>query len=417
MIHYIRPRAKKISWMLTLIYFGSYLMRINFAVMIVKVCSDMQIEKTALSVVLMGLTIAYGCGQLVSGFLGDKIKPEFLITGGTAFATACNVAMFFSTSIPVMAVVWTANGFAHAMLWPPIIKLFSAYLSDEEYAYANLRVAWGSSGATMLLYLACPLLLSFMNWRAIILSCALVGVAILVIWLISYPKLFNEPINSSLEIIKSQKGEKKATPLPFFTFIPIALIMLAIICQGGLREGVTNWMPSYMCESFGLSEENAILSTVVLALFSMVSFSIFTYVNKKFFKNELSCATAIFILSTVIASLLYLANLFFSSVVSSMLLMALIVAFMHGINLMLLAYVPKRFLSYGKVSTFSGIFNCCAYIGASLADFAFPAIAESYGWNATVLSWAIFSAVGLTACAIAVPVWIKFCKHKPKKLD
>ena len=99
MTNYIRPRAKKIAWMLTLIYFGSYLMRINFAVMIVKVCSDMKIEKTALSVVLMGLTIAYGFGQLVSGFLGDKIKPEYLITGGPALAVACNFAMFFSTSV------------------------------------------------------------------------------------------------------------------------------------------------------------------------------------------------------------------------------------------------------------------------------------------------------------------------------
>ena len=262
---YIRTRAKQITWMLTLIYFGSYLMRINFAVMIVKVCSDMQIEKTALSIVLMGLTVAYGGGQLISGFLGDKIKPELLITGGTAVATLCNIAMFFSTSIPVMAVVWTINGFAHAMLWPPIIRLLSAYLSDEEYAFANLRVAWGSSGATILLYLACPLLLSFMSWRAIILSCALVGVAILVIWLISFPKLFNEPINSSVEIIKSQKGDKKAPHLPLFTFIPIAFIMLGIVCQGGLREGVTNWMPSYMYESFGLSEENSIVSTVITA--------------------------------------------------------------------------------------------------------------------------------------------------------
>ncbi len=414
MTNHIRPRAKKIAWMLTLIYFGSYLMRINFAVMIVKVCSDMSVEKTALSVVLMGLTIAYGSGQLVSGFLGDKIKPEYLITGGTALAVACNFAMFFSTSIPVMAVIWTINGFSHSMLWPPLVKLLSAHLSDEEYAYANLRVAWGSSGATILLYLACPLLLSFMTWRAIIFSCAVVGVGILVTWLVSFPKLFSDPVNSSVTVLKLDKQEKKKMPpLPVFTFLPIAFIMIGIVFQGALREGVTNWMPSYMYDTFGLSEENAILSTVVLAIFSMVSFSIFTYINKKFFKNELSCATVIFIMSAIFATFLYFVNAFLSSVALSMLLMSLIVACMHGINLMLLAYVPKRFLKYGKVSTFSGILNCCAYLGASIADFAFPAIAENYGWNATVFSWAVFCAAGLAVCAIAAPIWKKFCKHKP----
>ena len=41
----LRPRAKAIAWMCLLVYFASYIMRINFTVLLVKVCSDLQWEK------------------------------------------------------------------------------------------------------------------------------------------------------------------------------------------------------------------------------------------------------------------------------------------------------------------------------------------------------------------------------------
>ena len=69
----IGKNAKAITWMLTLCYFASYFTRINFAVMIVKICSDMALQKTDLAVVLTGMTLLYGTGQIVNGILGDKI--------------------------------------------------------------------------------------------------------------------------------------------------------------------------------------------------------------------------------------------------------------------------------------------------------------------------------------------------------
>ena len=43
----LRPRAKWIAWMCMIVYFASYIMRINFTVLLVKVCSDMQVEKNS----------------------------------------------------------------------------------------------------------------------------------------------------------------------------------------------------------------------------------------------------------------------------------------------------------------------------------------------------------------------------------
>ena len=95
--------------------------------------------------------------------------------------------------------------------------------------------------------------------------------------------------------------------------------------------------------------------------------------------------------------------------------MALIVACMHGINLMLITVVPKRFVKSGKVATFSGLLNACTYIGAALSTYGFAAIAENSGWNMTILMWVIVSALGMLVCFGATPLWKKFRREYADK--
>ena len=112
----IRPIAKRIGWLLMLTYFASYVTRINFAVMLVKICSDLNQPKTAMAIVVTGLTVTYGFGQILSGFMGDKMKAQRMISVGLAIACITNAAMTVCHSIPLMTAVWCINGFAQAML-------------------------------------------------------------------------------------------------------------------------------------------------------------------------------------------------------------------------------------------------------------------------------------------------------------
>ena len=91
--------------------------------------------------------------------------------------------------------------------------------------------------------------------------------------------------------------------------------------------------------------------------------------------------------------------------------MAVIVACMHGINLMLITVVPKRFVKSGKVATYSGLLNACTYVGASISTYGFAALAESFGWNFTILTWVMVSVAGILVCLAAVPLWKKFRKE------
>ena len=48
----IAPAAQKIAYFLAAVYFTSYCMRVNLAVMLVKICSEMKVEKSELAIVI-----------------------------------------------------------------------------------------------------------------------------------------------------------------------------------------------------------------------------------------------------------------------------------------------------------------------------------------------------------------------------
>ena len=404
----IAPAAQKIAYFLAAVYFTSYCMRVNLAVMLVKICSEMKVEKSELAIVITGLTIAYGIGQVVSGFLGDRLKPYHIIPAGLALAVLCNVGIFFSSTVPAMTVIWSVNGFAHALLWPPIVRLMSTHLSAQDYSFAAVRVNQGSSIATISLYLVCPLLLGFMEWRTIMLICAAWGAIMVALWFVLYPRVFGNPIAPEQKTeVPIPTPEQKKIPVPLYIFGAIALIMPGIMLQGMLRDGVTNWMPSFLLETFGLSEENSIVSTVILAIFTMISYSAFSVLQKRFFRNEVTCAATIFAGSAIVCAILFVVNLFApaAALIPSLILMALTVAAMHGINLMLISIVPRRFVVFGKVSTYSGILNASTYIGAALSTYGFAALAETFDWNFTILSWVAISFIGAVVCFFGARIW------------
>ena len=355
-----RFAAKIIAWVCALAYFTSYVLRKNLGVMLVKVCSDMGVAESALAIVLTGLTITYGAGQLISGMLGDKVSPVMMIAGGLGISAIINAAFYFVESVPMMTVLWCINGFAHSMIWAPMVKLFSVYLADDEYNFAIMRVMWGSAFATVFLRIFCPAMLLVTSWRTIMLITAIYGAVIASSFFIFSKRVFAEPVVRAPKVDANPDAQPVTVPLPAYALAPIVLIIVSIVMHGMLKEGVDVWMPSFLCEVFGMPEENAIFSTVILSVISLVSFTVFGWVYRRFLRNELSCSLFCFVLATGAALLLFLSIKVNAPAAISMILMALIMACMTGVNLMLVATVPKRFVKSGKVSTFTGLLDAAA---------------------------------------------------------
>ena len=392
--------GKKLAWALTLIYFSSYVTRINLAAVISEVVTATGFARTELAVALTCLSATYGIGQIVNGRLGDYVKPQNLILTGLIIATVINFAFPLLAASPMlMAALWGVNGFAQAMMWPPIVKILVANMDDDMYSYAVVRVSWGSSIGTIVVYLLSPMIIGFAGWQGVFYFSALIGAVVTSLWFFMRQRITVPQMNAA-------SNTPAKARIPRQALLPMAFIALGIIFQGMLRDGVTSWMPSYLSEIFNLGNQTSIFCTVSLAIFGMFSYTVATKLYKRWFSNEVNCGGVIFGFSILTALLLFI--FFDGGAVLSILLMATLTACMHGINLMLITHVPKRFKKYGNISTISGAVNACTYIGSAIFTYVVALLSEQIGWRYTVGVWAIIALLGTVCCFVVARPWKKF---------
>lgn len=380
-------------------YMVSYITRINYAAIISEIVARTGWARTDLSLALTGIFVTYGIGQLVSGFFGDRYQPKKLVFLGLLVSCAMNVLIPFCTSPFQITVVWCINGFAQAMMWPPIVKLMVALFSEEDYARACIRVSWGSSFGTIFVYCAAPVALSLVGWKSVFFISAACGLAMALIWNKYCCNIDN------IRVVKQEQTEGAKTKI----FSPLLLaIMAAIVLQGSLRDGVTDWMPSYIADTFNMENSVAILSCVLLPIFSIICYSLAGKIYRKNPNNPIICAGVIFAVGAASAAVLY----FFNGVNAalSILMSALLTGCMHGVNLMLISYVPSFFRKTGRVSFVSGLLNSCTYVGSAVSVYGFAAVSESAGWTATVFIWFAVAVLGTAVCLLASPFWKRFVK-------
>lgn len=398
--------TKKITWIFAFIYFASYVTRINFAAVMVEIVNKTGHSNEAISIILVGMSISYGVGQIINGIIGDKMKPQNLILCGLIISSLINfIFPVFSYSVPIMTALWTINGFSQAMIWPPIIKILVASpLTEDEYGYAVVRITSASAICAILMYSGSPWLIKVLNWEAVFIACAVIGLSATIFW-----ALCKEKITASA-CFDNKQEEESLVPAPFKfpkkAIFPMIFVFVTIFFQGMVRDGVTSWAPSYLEGVFEMTPEDAISWSSPLAIFSAVAIFVAGWVYKRFFKNEIACALAMYSLVLVSSLAMYL--FFDAGAIVAVVCMTILVCAVQGVNLMLITHVPKRFKRYGNISTISGLINAFVYLGSAIASYGVAALVALNGWKFTVLILCIIIAVGMSCCFIASKGWKKF---------
>ena len=250
----------------TFAYMASYITRINYGAIIAEMELESGISRSQLSMALTGSFITYGAGQIISGILGDRFSPKKLVSTGFVITIIMNLLIPLCSDPYQMLSVWCVNGFAQSFMWPPLVRLMTSIMSSEEYARATVKVSWGSSFGTIFVYLVSPVIISVAGWKAVFVCSALIGVIMLGVWNKFCCDVKREPAKTKSDTCTGSAGK---------VFTPVMIcIMVAIILQGMLRDGVTTWMPTYISETYNLSSVISILTGVILPLFSILSFQV-----------------------------------------------------------------------------------------------------------------------------------------------
>lgn len=380
-------------WLLSAAYMVSYLTRVNFGAVIYEMVLRTGYEKAALSAAVTGAFITYGAGQFVSGWLGDRVQPKALMLFGLLLTTATNLLIPFCPGPEAMTAVWCVNGFAQAFMWPPLVRLMTGLFGEEDYRRCSIRVSWGSSVGTMVLYLVAPVLIKLASWKAMFFFSAASGILMALIWVKTCPR-----------VEMAVKEESKVSGGAGILLTPMMLsVMLAIILMGALRDGVTTWMPTYIGETYNLGAAVATLTGVALPIFAMVCQKLSAVIYGKMQGKPLPAAASFCALAVAACVLLMVG----SNAAISVLGAAMLTGAMHGTNSVLIMLMPSHFRNTGRVSAISGVLNACVYIGSALSTYGFAAMSESTGWSGTIVLWLVLSIACGGILLLCIPGWNK----------
>ena len=407
----VKNRGGFIVFLCSLVYFVSYFARKDFAAVMAAMLSENIIDKTIGGFIGMGLFAAYGVGQLVSGYLGDRIKPRTLLILGLSTTAFCNFLMPWIPTPGLMIPVWALNGFAQAMLWPPIVRILADNLEGEKFVLSNLVVTSSAHVSTIILYIFVPVCLKFYSWETVFFAASILACAALIVFVVSMGVLVSGDGKGKAPVKQERTGDGFGALFLRAGMIPI---FFAIVCMGFLRDGIESWLPTLYSEAFERAVEESILLSAILPLFSILSILVITVLHKyRLFKNESRGVMILFGIAAVFCLLMSVFINFESAVlrIVCLVLAALVCSCMHAVNFLYISCLPARFKRYGRAATASGFSNACTYVGAAISMYGIGALSELVGWSANVLVWMVIALVGAVCSIISMKKYSEFIKE------
>lgn len=406
----IKINRKQVLFLLCWIaYTSTYICRLNFSAAMPELIGAGIFTNTQSALISSCLFITYGAGQILSGVLGDKFDPKYMVFGGLFLSSVCNILLFFfCESFFITMLLWGLNGVAQSTIWSPVLRVGSMYYEGKEKTRFGINMSTTVPLGTLFSYAVSLLAIRFSGYKAVFLSCGLIVFAVSLLWITAIPKVTGKlQIKTYNTDSAVSKGAyiKMSRPILIACIAAVAVIALPTAVHGALKDGVTGWVPTLIKERFSVSTDFSLLLTMILPIINVTGAYIAKYINK-FIKNELWTSAVFFIVSFI--SLVVLKFFGGNSVYLSVICLALITNSMFAINVLLITLIPLHFARYGKTSTMTGLLNAVTYIGCGASMLSCGKILDSSGWDAVIFMWLILALGAAFICVPGAILWKKF---------
>ncbi len=381
-------------------YAFAYFCRMNLAIALPGIGAELGVNKAALGAIGSSFFWAYAIGQLINGYLGDRVSSRWFIGLGLSASALINLCFSFTGNLSTMVLLWGLNGFFQSMLWGPIMKALAHWLPDKPIAQTAVRITTSTIAGYYLAWGLSGYLVSRLGWAWAFRAPAVVVMAFAALWLLL---MRDTPASAGLSIPATadptpQQGDKPTPRNQPFTRIAAqtGLWVLALVClaQGVIKEGINLWGPTLLLEIPQRVGSSAVLFSLLIPTMNLAGIFLSGWATKAFRGQERPAVS-----SLLAACALVVAGLavFKNSLLASALLLAGASCFVYGANTLLLTVIPLRYQRYGLTSTVAGSLDAAAYLGAAASGVLNGWLADSGGWGGVALIWCV---VGLSAALL-----------------
>ncbi|OUP87380.1 UNVERIFIED_ORG: hypothetical protein B5F06_04600 [Lacrimispora saccharolytica] len=413
-----------LCWM---VYFSSYLGRLNYSSAMTVMLDTEIITKAQAGFISMIYFLAYGIGQCLNGFAGDKVNPKNMITCGLIVSAGMNLIMTFSRNFLIMTAAWLVNGYAQSTIWPPIIRIFSEMLETKIKLKYCVDIVSTQAAGTFASYFLSAAIIACTKWQFVFLAATLILSAAAVIWNIGFSSVKRRAqkeqeqsraddseesewsrcseccqcTKQKQEIYGTGQNQVKRQS-DFFRLLSVSgslILIFPILVHGILKDGVVSWVPTFLSETFKSGAHTAILLTSVIPIINLSGAYAGKFVFRKMKNDEIRASVLFFAISA--AGLFILFQFGNRNIFLTVFLLSVVTVSMMAVNTLLINIYPLRFEQDGRVASMSGFLNASAYVGTAISTYCIGILVQSRGWETTIFTWFLTALAALGLCIIA----------------
>nr|WP_061170581.1 MFS transporter [Caballeronia hypogeia] len=258
-------------------YFISYIDRVNIAVAGPLIRHEMGLSSVQLGLVFSAFAYPYAVMQIVGGWLADRFGPKLVLTVLSLIWGAATLATGFAGSIAMLVLMRVALGIGEGGAFPTATRAFTYWMPVHERGFAQgITHSFARLGGAV----TPPLVLAVVaasGWRE---AFILLGVASLA-WTALYLFVFTNSPDENRRITPEETAEigyragdcararKSATPWRKLIH-RMWLVTFVDFCYGWLLWVYLTWLPSYLKESRGFDLKHLALFTALPLLAGVV---------------------------------------------------------------------------------------------------------------------------------------------------
>ena len=445
-----RPGELQVVWTLWFTYGAFYFCRTNISVALPGIERELGYDKLKMGIVLLALKIAYGCGQFLNGQLSERLPPRKMLALGMCASAGLNLLFGFGTGLYFFLFVWACNGYAQSLGWTPCVRVIGNWIPIARRGKAVGVIGTGYQVTAGLSYLVAGFSVYLLGWQGAfwipptILLLAAGGMALL---LRETPGDHASSAGQPTSVDRQQLPFRESLRLTLSNralwLLAISLGMLNACRYGFLDWGVSHLVAIERAKSQRKQIESALAKSDLTAerrrvledlrdedliqndaqdkvkaaikaghleeikkaddrtsvLKSAVKYAVLPigailgsflagWATDRFFGSRRAPVICGLLVLLGCLALAY-DTVARTSFVGTILLLIAVGFCIYGPQVLLVGTAPADLAKQGTSAAAAGFVNCVGYFGAAFAgDLLTGHLAEDYGWQTAIYSWA-----------------------------
>ena len=244
-----------LSW---ITYVTAYLCRVNLSTVLDKLSVGLNVSMEFLGIASSVYFVTYAVGQLINGFLGDRVNPHRFIMLALLCTGTINVVLGVQTNAALFPVLWGLNGFCQSMFWSTLLRLLSCYAEEHQRKTVSTLMSISSVTGYLFSWVVLSWIFEPYSHLPYFVVPGALALALIPLWFLLSRKL----------PFRTESFDRKPTPpLPVAAgeFLHDRLYFICLLCMvvGAIQEGAVFWLPLVFTDVLRLGEGSLLLLALI----------------------------------------------------------------------------------------------------------------------------------------------------------